>query len=511
MLKQAQRNELSLTQKLSQRQILLMKLLQIPTVMLEQRINEELEQNPALEIVEETPNDHTDDNTLTAENQNEDVNDEHTDENDDTDDDYNSNDDVESYFMEIGDDNEDNNFEYNYYTHEQQLADEKKAAYMEASYVSDESYQEILLAQLGMFDLSEEDRKILTYIIGSIDDSGLLTRTTTEMANDLLFSMNIQTKPQHIEELLVNVVHKLDPAGSGAKDLRECLSLQLERLPETEDVIIAKHILNNDKCFLEFTKKHYTKLQQRLKCTDEELSKAINCIVNLDPRPGNILQKNNNSFIVPDFEVMIDEKTQEIQLTMPDMNLPKLQVSKLYTNMNAQLKENKTIDTAQRKEAMQFVRQKRQAAQWFIEALEQRESTLYRTMWEIIQHQKEFFLSGDKKQLKPMILKDIATCVGSDVSTISRVVKQKYVQTPYGIIPLKFFFSESIHKEDGEEVSSRKIKEIITEAINNENRNEPLTDGALCQKLNEAGYKLARRTVAKYRESLGFPVARLRK
>ena len=505
MLKQSQKHELAMVQKLSQRQIMLMKLLQIPTVMLEQRINEELEQNPALEVVEDTEYENTaEDNTLLTDTSQGDVNE------DSANDDYNDDYDLDTYLTETGDDNE-YNYDYQPYSHEQQMADEKKAAYMEASYVSDESYQENLLAQLGMFELSDEDRQILTYIVGSIDDGGFLTRTTNEMVNDVLFLMNIRTTAQHIEELLDNVIHKLDPAGSGAKDLRECLTLQLERLPESNEVVLAKKILNNEKYFAEFTKKHYAKLQQYLKCTEEELAKVITCIVNLDPRPGDISQKEQSTFIIPDFEVFVDEKTQEINLVMPDMNLPQLRVSKLYADLNKQLKGNKAIDTTQRREAMQFIKQKRQAAQWFIEALEQRESTLYRTMWEIIQHQREFFLTGDKKQLKPMILKDIANSVGTDVSTISRVVKQKYVQTPYGIIPLKFFFSESITKEDGEEVSSIKIKEIISEAIAAEDPNEPLTDEALCQKLNEAGYKLARRTVAKYREMLGLPVARLRK
>ncbi|MBQ4477700.1 MAG: RNA polymerase factor sigma-54 [Bacteroidales bacterium] len=494
MMKQSQREEMLLTQKLNPRQIMLIKLLQIPTVMMEQRINEELESNPALEEVDEEPSSMNEEENM--------LNTERYEENSDE---SRNTDLVEEYFSR----------EYDNYdgpSMKPRDDDEERRSFMENSQVSNETYQENLLAQLDLLMLSAEDRKIANFIVGSIDEDGYIQRSSAELAIDMLFAMNISTTEENVEKLIKNVVQRLEPAGIGARDLRECLLIQLERIePKTNIISLAKQIVADH--YDEFTKKRFDRIKKNLACSDEDFHSAIDFITkNLNPKPGEgTFVATGAASIVPDFEVVVDEREQTLELLMPNIKLPRLRLSKQYESMYDELKNNEHIAQKERDEAMEFVRQKVNAAQWFIEALSQRETTLYKTMTSIMEHQKEFFLTGDEMMLKPMILNDIAKEIEVDVSTISRVVKEKYVLTQYGTIPLKFFFSESITTVEGDDVSTRKIKKIIKDAIDEESKDNPLTDQALCDMLIEKGYHVARRTVAKYREQLGIPVARMRK
>ncbi|MDR0368650.1 MAG: RNA polymerase factor sigma-54 [Bacteroidales bacterium] len=507
----SQKQEMQLQQKLSPRQILLMRLLQIPVASLEQRIEQELEENPALELTEDE----------------EANNEEAAFDNDNEQDDYPS---IESEGAE-GKEEEANGEEFSnepeinmddYFADDYENFDyipsashankDEEQLNRDSMYVSHESFQESLLAQLGMFDLSEEDEAIAVFLIGNIDESGYMSRSEKNMVNDLLFNMNISTTEERLNQLIVDVVQKFDPPGIGARTLQECLSIQLERAVDKDqpEVMLAKRIV--DKYFNEFTKKHFERIRKGLSCSDSQFEAALARLLKLSPKPGSIFSSVEDiNYIVPDFVVSVNEKTQQLELSLQGVNLPELRVGKMYQSLYKELQSKKAISNAERKEAMNFVKQKVNAARWFIEALSQREQTLYKTMDAIMNYQRDFFLSGDEMTLKPMVTKDIATEIEMDISTVSRVVRLKHVLTPYGVYPLKFFFSESMTKDDGEEVSSHEIKKIILDTVEAESKNEPFTDLELCNILNEKGYNIARRTVAKYREQLGIPVARLRK
>ena len=502
-----QNQDMIMQQKLSPRQILLMRLLQLPVLSLEQRIEQELHENPALELTEddsvgEESTDAFEDEDYFQETENS------ANETDLTED-YNKELDVndisiDDYFAENYDDSD-------YIPPSSANNDEKEFPNRNDMYVSGESFQESLLDQLRMFDLSEDDKKIAVFLIGNIDETGYLSRSEENIVNDLLFNMNVVTTTEHIKEVITEVIHKFDPAGIGARDLRECLLVQLMRMNEKEEgVVLAKKII--EKQFIEFTKKHFDKIKKNLDCSDEEFEEAVARLLKLNPKPGAVFSSiEDANQIIPDFIIIVNDKTQELELSLQELNMPELRVGKMYQSLYKELQQKKAISRAEKREAMDFVKQKVNAAKWFIDALSQREQTMYKTMEAIMNYQKDFFLTGDVIKLKPMGAKDIASEIEMDISTVSRVVRLKHVLTPYGVFPLKFFFSESMSKDDGEEVSSHEIKEIIANTVQGEDKNSPYTDLEICDILNEKGYNIARRTIAKYREQLGIPVARLRK
>ena len=499
---------IQMQQKLSPRQILLTRLLQIPLDALEQRIEQEIEENPALEFADDEDGEEKEMDSLSQERMDETAEEpSHTD-NEEPDDNHDDlQEDAESSFDDyFGEDYESEDYMPS------ASKDEEKNVSWDVFHSSNESFQENLFAQLGMFDLSEEDRKIAAFLIGSIDESGYLTRSCHDIKNDLLFSANIEATVEHLEEIINSVVHKLDPAGVGARNLKECLLLQLKRLANQKDktVMLARRIIERQ--FVNFAKKHFEQIKISLACSDEQFEQALAVLLKLNPKPGASFSTTSDSnHIVPDFIVSVNNKTQELELLLQSPSFPKLKVGKNFLNLYNDLKTKSSITEKDRKEALDFVKQKVNAAKWFIDALSQRDKTLYKTMEAIMNYQKEFFLSGDEMMLKPMILKDIAAQIEMDISTVSRVIRLKYVLTPYGVYALKFFFSESMMREDGEEVSAYEIKNIISETIAAEDKDSPLTDSVLCDILNQKGYFIARRTVAKYRELLGLPVARLRK
>ncbi|MEC8134006.1 MAG: RNA polymerase factor sigma-54, partial [Bacteroidota bacterium] len=374
-------------------------------------------------------------------------------------------------------------------------------------YASGISFTEQLTDQLNTFPLEEENYLIAKFLIGSIDDSGYIRRPLLDLTDDLAFTQNIYTDVETIERAL-KVVQQLDPAGVGARDLQECLLIQLKRKPQSPDTEMAARIIEN--AFEKFTKKHYLKLQKKFNINETQLKDAIQEIERLNPKPGSSFTNNLRSVehVVPDFTIQIVEG--ELNLTLNARNAPELHISKSYNEMLLGYKASKEKSKAQ-KEAVQFIKQKLDAAKWFIDAIQQRQQTLYLTMSAIMQYQKAYFLSGDEEQLRPMILKDIADEIEMDISTVSRVANSKYVNTPYGTKLIKEFFSESMTNDQGEEVSTREIKSILKTVIVEEDKKKPLTDEKLTKILKEKGYPIARRTVAKYREQLDFPVARLRK
>ena len=504
-LTQIQRQEL----KLSPQQIQLMKLLQLPLIELEQRIKEEIESNPALE---DTIN--SDDNESTiGDNESPDEN---LGDNYDDNDDNGENDDYNDDEFRI---NKEEEFDINDYLPEE---DEYDYAYKirsnnhsaddedyQAPIVHEESFQDYLIQQLGYHDLSEEDETIGKVIIGNLDDNGYLSRPITNIVDDLLFTMNIETTEEEVRRVL-KIVQQLDPPGIAATDLQECLLIQLERLQEENPYNDYKLCITVIKdCFEEFTKKHYDKIAKKTGSSNRQLKAALDEILKLNPKPGDSSTSGarNSHYITPDFFVYI--KDGNLELSLDGRNSPDLKVSKQYVKMLEDFSKSKESRSMQ--EAATFVRQKIDSAKWFIDAIRQRQHTLYITMKAIMDIQEEYFLTGDETKMKPMILKDIAEKVGLDISTISRVANSKYVQTPYGTFLLKFFFSEGITNEEGEEVSTREIKKILTDCVEDEDKAKPLTDEELMNVLKEKGYPIARRTVAKYREQLGIPVARLRK
>lgn len=482
-----QKLQQKLLQKLSPQQILLMKLLQIPSIALEQRIKQEIEENPALEDSSD-PEMSTDGDDTIPDTEPDPVEELEKEREDFDITEYLDDDDVPAYRLNANNTSAD---------------DEQR----EVPFASGISFHEILLQQLGLRHLDERQMMIARYIIGNLDDSGYLNRPLPAMVDDLAFTQNIITEVEELDGLLA-VVQEFDPAGVGARDLRECLMIQLRRFEQTPSVALALVLV--DKYFDELTKKHYDKITRRAKVTDEDLRDAVNEILKLNPKPGNSMVDTvrANHYIMPDFFVY--NKDGDLELQVNSRNAPELRLSRTYVDMLETYAESKTKSTSQ-KDAVMFIKQKIDSARWFIDAIKQRQNTLYVTMSAIMEYQSEYFLTGDETRLRPMILKDIAEIVGLDISTISRVANSKYVQTPFGTFLLKTFFSESMQTDSGEEVSTREIKKILSDCIEGEDKIKPLTDEQLTDILKEKGYNIARRTVAKYREQLSIPVARLRK
>ena len=472
-----------LLQKLSPQQIQVIKLLEIPTLQLEQRIKKELEENPVLELESEGSEPEEENDIRDDGEQLSDVdNDEFT-----FDDYYNEDEDIPSYKLNT------NNYS-------------KDDVYVDIPFSIGTSFHEFLYEQLGMVKFTEEQQQLAEYIIGNIDDDGYLRRDLSAISDDLAFNMNIEVSEDELLHIL-DVIQEFDPPGVGARDLRECLLIQL-RKKKGDDQKIAYQIVVD--IFDEFTKKHYSKIQTKLDLSDKELKDGIDLILKLNPKPGssysNPLNKSNQH-IVPDFILEIIDG--ELVLSLNQRNVPELKINETYLEMLRALGDNHK--NKNKKEALHFVKEKLDSAKWFIDALQQRQTTLLLTMSEIINFQQDYFQDGDERKLRPMILKDIAERTELDISTISRVSNSKYIQTHFGIYPLKYFFSEGLQKDDGEEVSSREIKKILQDCIDNEDKRKPLTDDKLALILKKKTYNIARRTVAKYREQLGIPVARLRK
>lgn len=485
MLKLVQSQKL--LQKLSPQQIQLMKLLQLPTVALEQRIKEEMEANPALEegADEEPANDELEN----------DIYDEASEEDDGagSDDDFNISDylddDDDSYKLKVNNTSPD---------------EERK----EIPFSGGITFQEILTGQLGLKKLNDHEYQIADYLIGNLDDDGYLRRDLASIIDDLAFTLNISTTLDELEKLL-KVVQEFDPAGIGARDLRECLLIQLQR-KHPKNAIVELAIQVVDKYMDEFSKKHYDKIEKKLDISEETLKEILKEILKLNPRPGNSTADGQKSQqqIIPDFMITSDDG--KLVLNLNTRNAPELHISKEYVKMLENYTKEREKNRAN-KEATSFVKQKIDNAKWFIDAIEQRNATLIFTMNAIMEYQKDYFLEGDETLLKPMILKDIAEKVNLDISTVSRVANSKYVQTPFGTFLLKTLFSESLSTDSGEDVSTREVKKILKDCIAAENKNKPLTDEKLVKVLKEKGYNIARRTIAKYREQLDIPVARLRK
>lgn len=463
-----------------------MKLIQLPTQAFEQRLKQELEENPALDTGKDEP---ADDNFDEFDNSVDDFNDNDSIDADDINiDEYLSDDEIPDYRTQA------NNYSSD---------DEEKTV----PYAAGTSFTQHLINQLNTFRLSEQEEEIAYFLVGSVDESGYIRRSLSDITDDLAFTQNVYTTEEEVEKVL-KVVQQLDPAGVGARNLQECLSIQLSRKEQNPDIELATKII--DKAFDQFTKKHYKKLMQKFSIDEGQLKDAIEEIERLNPKPGGSYAGNNKivEHIVPDFAIKIVDG--ELELTLNGRNAPELHVSREYSNMLKGYKDTKEKSKAQ-KDAVLFIKQKLDAAKWFIEAVRQRQQTLFVTMSAIMHYQKEYFLTGDERKLRPMILKDIADEIEMDVSTISRVANSKYVDTPYGTKLIKEFFSESMTNDQGEEVSTREIKKILETVIEEENKKKPLTDEALSKILKEKGYPIARRTVAKYREQLDIPVARLRK
>lgn len=475
-----------LLQKLSPQQIQFIKLLQVPTANLEEAIEHELEVNPALEIDPQTnttedPYEFANDTEQEGSNES----------GDDTDDisDYlrDENDSMSDYHVnENGDDDEDDR---------------------ESPVRQESTFHDYLLSQIGLWDLNEQDTRIAEQLIGSIDDDGYLRRDVMSIVDDLAFNANVYVSEADIENILLKV-QELDPAGVGAADLQECLMLQLKRLEQTKQVTDARQILQ--KYFDEFTKKQYDRIKSQLGLDDEAFKAAIQVIIKLTPKPGMAFHDGSkeNGYIIPDFFVYNNNGI--LELTLNSRNAPTLRISDEYRDM-LKAYDKGSMKDKQQKEAVTFIKQKLDAAKWFIDAIKQRQHTLLYTMKSIMDYQSEFFFTGNESSLKPMILKDIADKINMDISTVSRVANSKYVQTEYGTFLLKYFFSESITNEAGEEVSTYEVKNLLQDLVDHEDKSNPLSDEQLMEQLSEKGFKVARRTIAKYREQLQIPVARLRK
>ncbi len=504
-------------QKLSPQQIQLMKLLQVPAASLEERIQEELETNPALE---EGRDEESADDELSADGF-EDAMDEGGDDDmereprDEFDDDGVPT--VEDSYAsdEYASDNKRDDFELDPYMDDDEIPSYKTAVdntspdeeRRDIPFASGDGFQDMLIAQLGLRLTDERLVKIGEYIIGNIDEQGYLRREVYAIVDDLAFSQNVSTTEEEVAQILA-VIQEFDPPGVGARDLKECLTLQLKRKDQKNPAVkLAIQVL--ERCMEEFSKKHYDKIERRLGIDSDELREAVNEILKLDPKPGDSYSDSQKStqHIIPDF--VINNNDGILELSLNSRNMPDLRVSRTYNEMLKEYSKNKNSRSS--KEAVQFVKQKIDAAKWFIDALKQRNDTLYVTMHTIMEYQYDYFLEGDETKMKPMILKDIADIVGLDISTVSRVANSKYVQTHFGTFLLKSFFSESLSTDSGEEVSTREVKKILEDAIGAETKGKPLTDDKLTKILQGKGYNIARRTVAKYREQLGIPVARLRK
>jgi len=478
MLKQTLAQKLQ--QKLSPQQIQLMKLVQLPTQSLEARIKQEIEENPALQEGKEKAED-------TFENDASDEREVRESMEEINWDDYLGDDDTPDYKTKA-----------NNYSSDDEL--------YEAPVIVNESFHDSLISQLRLRDLNTEELELATYLVGTIDDDGLLRRELIDIVDDLAFSQGVFTEEKELERLL-EIIQDLDPPGVGGRDLRECLILQLERKRPSFKVNLALSILED--YFDSFVKRHYQKLMDRLGVNEDELRDAIEEIGRLNPKPGgssNLSRPTEN--VIPDYNLHIVD--EELELTLNGRNAPELSLSNQYREMLEHYKASKEKNKAE-KEAALFVKQKLDSAKWFIDAIVQRQQTLMLTMQSILNYQRDYFLTGDERKLRPMILKDIAEEIGMDISTVSRVASNKYIQTPYGTFLIKRFFSESMTNADGEEVSTREIKKILEDTVAEENKRKPMTDDALAKILKEKGYPIARRTVAKYREQLDILVARMRK
>lgn len=477
---------LKLSQKLSPQQIQLMKLIQLPTQAFEQRLLEEMNENPALEAGKEEEEYDKD------EFENEEYDDYDDSESIDADD-IN----IDEYLSD--DDSPDYKTQANNYSDDDDDRESPLAAPI--------SFHQDLINQLNTFILDEDEREIAEFLVGSIDDMGYIRRSIPDMVDDMAFTQGIYTDEATVERIL-HVIHELEPSGVGARDLQECLLLQLKHKTPTESVDLAIDIIEHQ--FDAFTKKHYDKLIQKYNISNELLKKAITEIEKLNPKPGGSFTGNNKitENVVPDFAIRIVDG--ELELTLNGRNAPSLHVSKDYQEMLQTYKASREKSGAQ-KDAVQFIKQKLDSAKWFIDAIRQRQETLFVTMNAIMHYQEEYFLDGDETKLKPMILKDIADMVGLDISTVSRVANSKYVETPYGTKLIKEFFSEAMKNDQGEDVSTLEIKKILKNVIEEEDKKKPLPDDQLADLLKEKGYPIARRTIAKYREQLDIPVARMRK
>lgn len=466
MLKQGLHQKMQ--QGLSPLQIQTIKLLELPTLELEQEIRRKLEENPVLEESNESEDgDDIPKNVSLSE--------------------YSADDSTPSYKLYVNNQGKDIKPQYN-------------------TFSVKESFHQSLENQLGYSKLDSRSHSIALFIIGSLDDDGYLRRDLESLSDDIAFRLGIETDEVEVERIL-KVIQEFEPVGVGARDLQECLLLQIDSLERTPARELAYTILSD--YFPEFTKKHYDKIVSKLEISEGQLKEAVDEIVHLNPRPGGQIDDSYTEQaqqIIPDF--LLEEKDGELQMTMPKFNIPELKVNKRYADM---LMNSANSSTRAGKEAATFVKQKLDSAKWFVEAIKQRHNTLQNTMSAIISFQKEFFLTGDEANLKPMVLKDIAEKTNLDISTISRVVSSKYIQTQFGIFSLKYFFSEGLMNSSGEEVSTREIKKVLQESIEGEDKRKPLTDEELVKVLTDKGYKVARRTVAKYREQLNLPIARLRK
>ena len=481
MLKQQLQQKLQ--QKLSPAQIQVIKMLEVPTLELEERIRQELEENPALEEGAEMDKetDELDDLSIDDGGNNDDFDPEE----------YMADDDIPDYKLKANNTSKDDKHE-------------------DIPFSAGMTFHEFLLSQIGLMQLTENERLLTEYVIGNIDDEGYLRRTAEAMVDDIVFQAGVQTTDEEMLHV-IEKVRQLDPAGVGATDLQECLLLQLERKKQTEEIVLAHQLITD--YFEEFSKKHFDKIQKGLDIDDAMLKTVMNEIIHLNPKPGNawggnILEKSMTT-IVPDFILENDEG--QLSVSLNNSNIPELRVSSTYNEMLQDYAGSKENRSREMKDAVMFVKQKIDSARWFIDAIKQRQQTLLSTMMAIVDFQHDFFIEGDDTFMKPMILKDIADITGYDISTISRVSNSKYIQTEFGVFPVKYFFSESMTNDSGEEVSTREIKKILQDCVDNENKKKPLNDDALAEVLKTKGYLIARRTVAKYREQLNIPVARMRK
>ena len=477
-----QKLQLKLSQKLSPQQIQLMKLIQLSTLEFEQRLSREIEENPALDTVNDNNEIEKDEFDFEENNEKQESSDDEIDISD-----YLTDDDIPEY-----------NLRTNNYSEENEKA---------IPYAAGTSFNQFLKNQLHSFSFKDEELKIAEFILGSLDQFGYLRRELIDISDDLAFTMGIDADENRIQKIL-DKIYLLDPAGIGAKNLQQCLLLQLKRKKINKNDSNATQIIKD--LFDEFSKRHFDKIKSKLNISDEDLKESIYEIEKLNPKPGGAYNETTkiNSSIVPDFTVEVLDG--EVKLKLNSRNAPDLYVSEEYKNMLSGYSESKEKSKSQ-KDAVMFIKQKLDSAKWFIEAIKQRNQTLIMTMSAIVNFQKEYFLSGDEKKLKPMILKDIAEEITMDISTISRVANSKYVDTPYGTKLIKSFFSEGIKNSKGEEISTIEVKKTLESIIESENKQKPLTDDQLTKLLNKEGYPIARRTVAKYREMIGAPVARLRR
>ena len=470
MLKQ----ELSLkqVQRLSPLQIQTIKLIELPVQELEQRIRKELEENPVLDDSAPAEKEDGDDEQQPQEVSLSELKDDDA---------------IPDYKLRVNNYGKDERPQYN-------------------TFSVKESFTQSLMEQLGFRNLSEHEHDVAAFIIGSLDDDGYLRRDIESLVDDLAFRMNITTDEEEVERML-KLIQEFEPSGVGARDLRECLLIQLRALKQSDDVVNAERILTD--WFREFTNKHFQKIMTKLGLSENEMKAAMARILKLNPSPGGQIDDSYNDRaqqIVPDF--ILDMDNGELKLSMPRFSIPEIRINRKYAEL---LMDAANSSKKQKKEAAAFVKQKMDSAKWFVEALKQRHNTLLSTMQAIVDYQHDYFMTGDEANLRPMVLKDIAAITGFDISTISRVVNSTYIETHFGMFPLKYCFSEGLENKDGEEVSTRELKKVLQECVENEDKHKPLTDDQLVTLMNEKGYKVARRTIAKYRDQLGIPKARMRK